>query len=843
MATALASPHTEPTVVPASPSERVAPSIPIWQAPLVPIALAVTAGIVADRSVAVPLPIGLVAIGACLVAWAASTFGPRHGLALLYLWGAALALGAAWHHAYYHVYAEDDIAGYATGDPTPVVLRGVLDTEPIVNWRAKQEPLRTMPATETTRVILRVTYLKQVDLWESVSGRAQLTIAGTIGDRHVGETVEVVGRLIAPQGPANPGEFDYAAFLRDQRVRALVSAASADAITKLADASGWSIAHGLARIRGWGQQTLRDALGEGQSGVAMALLLGDGSTMTGADWEKYIRTGVIHVLAISGQHLVILAGFLWATLRLLGVRRRRGAIVVMLLLLAYALLVGGRPPVLRAAVMVCALCGGLLFRRPVMQANALALAWLIVVLINPTDAFNTGCQLSFLTVAILWWGIGRWQAAEPDPLAQLEEESRPPWQRMLRRIVRQVGLSYLVTLIVWLAVTPLVAARYHVVSPIGLLLGPPLVLLASIALLSGFLLLLFAFVCRPIAPLFAEPANLSLAACEALVTSSEGWLGAFGYVSDIPNWWLWVFYLGLFAVLTLEPLRRRWRVAVVAALAWICVGLLGDLGPASEFRCTFLAVGHGGCTVIETPDGRTLLYDAGSMKGPEVTQRHIAPYLWHRGIRRIDEVFLSHADLDHFNGLPALLERFAVGQVTATPSFSERASAGVGQTLNALARHGVPMRIVKAGDCLHSGSLRIEVLHPPAEGPSGNENARSMVLLISRQDHTILLTGDLEGTGLDQFGRLPPRSVDVMMAPHHGSRKADPAGLARWARPRVVVACLGPANNPTITREHYESTGARFLATWPDGAISLRDREDGLSIDTFLTRRHWLLDR
>src|SRR5262249_56481645 len=90
--------------------------------------------------------------------------------------------------------------------------------------------------------------------------------------------------------------------------------------------------------------------------------------------------------------------------------------------------------------------------------------------------------------------------------------------------------------------------------------------------------------------------------------------------------------------------------------------------PSDELRVTFLAVGHGGCTVLETPDGRVLVYDAGAMGGSEVTRRHIAPYLWSRGHRRIDELFLSHADLDHFNGVTALLERFAVGPITCAPS-------------------------------------------------------------------------------------------------------------------------------------------------------------------------------
>src|SRR5262249_7736496 len=89
--------------------------------------------------------------------------------------------------------------------------------------------------------------------------------------------------------------------------------------------------------------------------------------------------------------------------------------------------------------------------------------------------------------------------------------------------------------------------------------------------------------------------------------------------------------------------HRRW--AATAAVAWLGVWLLsGAARPTpQEMRCTFLAVGHGGCTVIETSDGRTLLYDAGAVSGPDVTRRIIAPYLWNRGIRRIDAVFLSHA--------------------------------------------------------------------------------------------------------------------------------------------------------------------------------------------------------
>src|SRR5262249_34091070 len=202
-----------------------------------------------------------------------------------------------------------------------------------------------------------------------------------------------------------------------------------------------------------------------------------------------------------------------------------------------------------------------------------------------------------------------------------------------------------------------------------------------------------------------------------------------------------------------------------------------------ELRCTFLSVGHGGCTVLEPPDGRTLLYDAGALAGPDVTRWHIAPFLWHRGIRRIDELFLSHADLDHFNGLPALLERFAVGRVSCTPSFQARQAPGVEATLEALRNHRLPLKVLHAGHRLMAGEVELEVLHPPRDGPDGNENARSLVLLVRHAGHALLLTGDLEGKGLDRLLSLQPRRVEVLMAPHHGSPRANLPELAAWTRP------------------------------------------------------------
>jgi competence protein ComEC len=362
-----------------------------------------------------------------------------------------------------------------------------------------------------------------------------------------------------------------------------------------------------------------------------------------------------------------------------------------------------------------------------------------------------------------------------------------------------------------------------------------LVFLTAIALLAGFVLLVAAAVWLPLAALFAPLVHGCLAACEMMVEGVDHVPASRWYVADVPDWWLWVFYVGLLAALTQQPLRMRWPRAVAAGLGWLCVGLLAGAArlPDGECRCTFLAVGHGGCTVFETPDGRTLLYDAGSLGGPDVTRRVIAPYLWNRGIRRLDEVFLSHADLDHFNGLLQLLDRFAVGRVSCTPTFADKGTPAVALTLAALAEHRIPVRILRAGDVLQAGDVRLEVLHPPAAGPDGVENVRSLVLEVRHAGHSFLLTGDLEGLGQERVLGLPRRRIDVLMAPHHGSPAANGMALARWARPRVVVSCQGPEAGRKDGAAPYRDAGATYLTTHQDGAVTVRSHAGGLVVETF----------
>lgn len=658
----------------------------------------------------------------------------------------------------------------------------------------------------------------------------------------IGQEVELFGQLFPRPSPANPGSPDPRPFWEDQGLFALLFVKNAAGVRILQAPAALSPAVWVAELRAALRRQIEAYVRPAQRGVALALILGDQSALTGEQIDGYQRTGVFHVLAVSGQHLVLLCMGLGFMLRVLGLPRRQQARWLLGFVLLYTLLTGARPPILRAAFMVAALGLGALLRRTTQPLNSLALAWLLTAALGPADLFQPGVQLSFLAVLVLFLGatpLWRWLSGGGlDPLDAVAREYEAPWLKLLRLVSGWLAALFLSGLVVWLATAPLTAARFHLFSPIAVLVGPPLVCCTSVALSAGFVLLLVGWLLSPLADFLGGLINLGLSWSEALVAWAERMPGGHVYVPDVPEPWLWLGYAGLFLLL-FQPQFWAWRKSIAAALvAWLCVGTIWSLPtPPSGLRLTALYVGHGSCAIAETPEGRVLLFDAGSLGGPETANWVIAPFLWSRGHTRIDEVFLSHSDLDHFNGLPSLLDRFRVGQVTTNPSFMEKPIAGVHHLMARLRRAATPLRSVSAGQALASGSLRIEALHPPAKGPAGNENVRSLVLLLRYGDAGILLTGDLEPPGLGMVTHRPAPRVDVLVAPHHGSPLSNTAEFAAWAKAPLVISSEGWPRGRRP--DPYSGLGSRLWRTFEVGGVTLESDGQAIEAQAFRSQERW----
>ena len=817
---------------------------PAASAPLLPLAMAAAAGVVADRGAS---PCGTTAWAAIAGALAAlAMLGRSRRWGALALLGSWVALGGGWHHSWWSDLAPDDLARAGFGEGRPAWVRGVLVEVP-----AFRPGLRPHDAG-TTRTVLAVTAVRDRLRWRPATGRVLVRIVGDRADLKAGVAVWAAGRLEAVAGPLNPGEFDYRDYLRAQGVRLALAVGEPAGIHPDPDGPSWPWARLLGSARAWSHARLIGGLEPRVAPLAAALLLGRREGVNPDINDAFARTGTTHLLAISGLHLQVLAAVLWGAFRLAGLGRRPAFLGVIAATVAYAILVGLAPSVVRSAAMTCMVCVAGLRDRCARLPNMLALAALATMLWNPSDVFDVGCQLSFLAVA----AIGRWVGPAADALAfhyyrlsfraqgpqgaldALERKLEPWYRAAPRRFGLRVGQGIVVSAVVWLVALPLVALRFHVVSPIGIVLNVPLIPLTSLALVAAGLSLTLSAVWPPLGLGPSWACARMLDATERLVRwgSAQSW--GHRFVAGPPWGWVVGFYLLLGLAAAVGFRGRGMRGAMGA---WVALGLGLSIWPgrpaATEAEAEVLAVGHGLAVLIRGGDGRTILYDCGKLGDPSVGRRIVAPALWARGGHRLDEVWLSHADADHYDGLPDLLDRVPIGAVRVAPGFEGPANPGASRLLDRVRARGIPVRPIAAGESRPlGGGATLRVLHPPADWrPDAADNARSLVVDVGVGDRHFLLTGDLEGPGLDELLAAPPAAPDAILAPHHGGRSANPPALYQWAdRSLVVVSQRRSSAGPRDPLASRERRGQLVLRTWKRGAIRLSWGASGLETRGFL---------
>ncbi len=448
--------------------------------------------------------------------------------------------------------------------------------------------------------------------------------------------------------------------------------------------------------------------------------------------------------------------------------------------------------------------------------------------------------------AIYLWGPYLTVPATHDPLDRLIEQSRPWFVRWGRRCHHAVRKTVLISVTVWLVTLPLTALRYHLISPIALVLNPVVWIPVTVALFSGFLVLVFGWLVPPLGHVCGAICNLALELLEGLVEWADRIEAGHFWTPAPALWWVLGAYLGmgLYAVFLRRRLPLRWCLAAVAM--WLGAGAMTTVrhfpfsaSRADSLVCTFLAVGHGACTVVELPQGQTLLYDAGAMGAPESTARTIAEFLWTRRITHLDAIIVTHADADHYNAIPELLKRFSVGAVYVSPVMFENQTEALAALHSAVAERGIPVGETYGGDRLRvRGSSRLSVLHPPRRGVVGSDNANSLTLRVDHAGRRILLTGDLEPPGLDDLLACEPVNCDVALTPHHGSLRSEPERFVAWCRPEWLIVS-GAANEGAAASQAAQlRPRPRVLNTGRCGAVQVTIDGGRVAVRTW-RRRPW----
>jgi len=673
-------------------------------------------------------------------------------------------------------------------------------------------------------------------------GTVNVSVYGTLPRVGHGDRVSVFGWL-APLTPS--GRTDR--YAGSQGISARMSAASPAAVRVLEEHPG-----SLLRMLYAAKQHFRgliDAYCSPEAGTVMkAVLLGDRERMGREMTRRFNRSGTTHVLAISGLHVGIVYLVMVGLCRLLTLERWPRRAVVLGVVVAYAFLTGLRPATLRAMLMIVMFELGAAWRFTRDGLNTMAAAALVILVAAPHQLFEAGFQLTFVAVsgilvfapelAVAW----RRSSGELDRLVDPHLKSR--WQRRRERWGRRLAATLAVCTAATLAVTPLQAYYFHIVTPVSILATALLAPLIGVLISLGFLFLATAAVMPTVAPLLAMLLNGVAEGFVGVVGLAGDWRYGHAFVAPPHPAWVVAFYGALLVVAA----RKVWRLPTARALAApvgvLCAYLMVQVlsGPGSEFTATVVDVGHG-TAVVMTQGRQTMIYDCGSGEPwatYDVGSGPVAGQLWAMGVKRIDVLMLSHTDSDHINGVLSLMDRFPVGLVVTNDSFAANKNGAA--LMEAFRQRGVPFREVGGGDGLTLGGMGVRFLWPP-KGPSpwrsSSANENSLVAQVTADGRRLLLTGDIERVGMaGLMAQYPELRAGALYVPHHGSPEPVLAEFIERVAPAVAVVSAGarrlrgPAANAWsgIPTFHTGEAGTVTLRAAPNGWEVVTERRGRFDI-------------
>lgn len=677
--------------------------------------------------------------------------------------------------------------------------------------------------------------------------------------------------LRSPHGSRNPHGFDYEGHVFAQGIRATGTVRGKPVL--LRDEPWAGVAVAAQRARHIVREAMLPYIGEQRwGGVLLALAIGDQASVSPGDWLTFNRSGLTHLVSISGSHVTLIAAlagiavnFLWRRLRWRGralaerlPAQLAAAWTALVVAWLYCLLAGWGVPARRTFVMLAVMAASLGLRLPLNPTHVLAVAAFAVVVMDPWSLLASGFWLSFLAVYVLMASTGWWGQSAGRPA---NDRASRTWRMLLEaaRLQLLVTLALMPPLALLFNEVSLVSplANAYAIPVIGAVVTPLSLLLAGLAMVPGL---------EALAAGVAFAAHWLLEACMWPTTWLAALPGASVTVSAAP-WGLTLFAMlgiGIGLLPRGFPARSMGWAFMLPALLWN-----PSRPEPGDWELHALDVGQGSALVLRTSN-RVLVYDTGVRYSPDAdaAQRTLLPFLRAKGIRRIDVLIVSHSDLDHVGGLRSLLDGVPVEQAYASfdlPAWLARESrllAGRGSASSSgglsdsRAAATVPPFPGAYGPCLYgmtwaADDVRFQFLWPLGErsidlhAGSRERNRLSCVLRIQGAHHSVILPGDI---GADEEAALIARGlgqVDVVLAAHHGSRHSSDKTFVAAVQAGHVIAQAGRWNRyghpAAVVRRRWQADGAEFWETGRHGALTVRSRGGVLTVqaERALRPRYW----
>lgn len=755
-------------------------------------------------------------------------------VALLVMW-----LGIAVVNVYrLRVERSDTLRGLVT-DGEECRVEGVVLDEP--EPKDATGPYARLGGT-LYRFHLRVTGVETDEGLTPASGRAVVTAtrAAALGLAY-GDRVSLECTVEAPDPARNPGGFDYRAYLEQKGIRWVLRVKARHKVERLGGGGSpvWEFVYGM---RKWLERGIEyGPMSDESRAFLRAVLLGMRRGLSEELEEALIRTNTMHILAISGLNVGIIALAVRGVLKRCFLPQAAVSALTVVVLVVYTAMTGGQAPVVRATVMMTAILAAPLVRREADMLNSLACAAVVILVVSPLDLYAAGFQLSFVAagaIVVLTPRFTDWAAARCHLRAEPGVEVSD-LQMALKRVALWGVQLLAVTFAAFIGTAPLTALWFNRFSPLSFVPNVAVVALTGLIVPLGML----GAALGAVVPFAASGLNT----LTGLLADALG--GVVVLTSDVPHIHLnvrsapilvlVVYYGVLVAVGFAHGASRIVRAALAAALA--VVGGVALWSPraveADGAEVVVLDVGKGDSIFVRTREGRRILIDGGMVVGSDPGRWTIMPFLRSRGYNRLDTVVLTHYDADHYGGLEHVVSQIPVGRFIIRGGPESAKDDSVRSLLRLVERRGIPIEHVEAGQRITPPSdTPIVAISPDEEMPARtSENNASLVLRVG-EGASVLLTGDIERQTERRLLETRPESLPatILKVPHQGSKQSSTDEFLDAVRPALAIITadryrmhLHPAPE---TIERYARKGIPVLRTDYHGAITLRLDGDRFSV-------------
>lgn len=695
-----------------------------------------------------------------------------------------------------------------------------------------------------------VLYLEQVNQVEDISNlfsneksKNKILCYTKVGQEpKMGSYVYVEGKVQSFSYASNPGEFDAANYY--QVLGLSFRLVNVEVIRESASYSHYR--EGLYRMRRWLEGIYDRLMYEKYASVMKAIVLGNKVQLDEESKLLFQRSGISHILAISGLHISLIGMGLYKLLKRLGVPVAIRALLAIGLMIVYGDMVGMSSSAYRAIVMFAMRLLAEVLGRTYDMLTALAVAAVTMVIEQPLYLEYAGFLLSFGAVL----GLCCIREAIEITTDVKRDKTKSKYVYYRKRVIAGVCNSVSGSVSIFLIQFPMLLLFFYEFPMYSFLLNLIIIPLMGVLMAMGLLCLFVGGVMLGqggvlLSHVLAYGCQLFLYAMEWICGLAEKLPGA-SWIVGRPAWWqMVIFYTVILAMVVVHRCCRRCGAMVhfsgfVKGL-WILVAVLViTKNIPAGLQLVMLDVGQGDAIWIETDTGHHYLIDGGSTSKSQLGKYTLVPFLKYMGTGRLEAVFLTHLDTDHTSGVYELIESEAAIEIERIVIAKAAIRDEAYEELVALcATHGIELVMASAGDCMQDGAMSLSVLHPSADYRTSSRNAYSLVLSLEYRGFRGLFTGDVEMDGEAEVvkhmvdsggsGRVDElygeRFYHLYKVAHHGSRNSNSLELLQRVRPQLAIISCAENNSyghpHTEVLERLAEVGSRVMVTKDYGAIMI----------------------